>query len=203
MDAPYQRLAAQLRQRIVSGEWPLGSRLPSARELRAEYGFGRGVVEYAVATLKREGLIEGKRGARPVVARPAPTVRRLFDPRNDWPYSMAEPSSGTRPASQDLADRLQVPQRTKLTWTRWECLDPDGWAAMLLTTYRRGTKVHSHTETALVAFVDEFTASEAHVIGLTAGTVALRMHRTRYAASGRPVEISDLVLRADRWQVSM
>lgn len=204
MDAPYQRLADRLRQRIVSGAWPVGTQVPSLRELRAQYKLGRGVVELAVAELRREGLIEGKRGARPTVARQAPPARRILNPREDWPYGIGDkPAEGTRLATQDLADRMQVPLRTRLLWTRYECIDPDGWPAMLLTAFRRGRTAHEVRDTAVLLCLDEFTVREAALVGLAAGTAALRMQRTRYAPSGIPVETADLVLRADRWRIAM
>ena len=203
MDAPYQRLAADLRQRIITGAWPVGTQVPSLRELRERHKTGRGVVELAVAELRREGLIEGKRGARPTVARTAPPQRRLYDPRTDWPYAVAEPARGTRLATQDLADRLGVPLRTRLWWTRTECIDPDRWPAMLLTVYRRGRAEYAYEDVALVVSVDEFSAAEARHIGLTPGTLAFRAVRTRYAAGGGPTETADLVLRADRWRIAM
>lgn len=204
MDAPpYQRLATQLRQRIASGEWPPGTRLPSARELREEYGAGRGVVEYAVAQLRRDGLIETRPGARPEVARQSPAERILIDPRDDWPYPRAEPVRGTRQADPELAGRLQVPDRTRLAWTRWECLGPDGWPAMLETTWRRGAAVRPYRDTSIQAHVGEFSADEARALGLAAGLTALRVQRTRYGDDGRPVETADLVLRADRWGISL
>ena len=202
MDAPYQRLAARLRQRIASGEWPPGSRLPSGRELREEYGVGRGVVEYAVAQLRHDGLIETRPGARPEVARQSPAERILIDPRDDWPYARTEPVRGTRQAGPELAGRLQVPDRTRLAWTRWECLGPDGWPAMLETTWRRGAAA-PYSDASIAAHVGEFSADEARTLGLFAGLAALRVRRTRYGDDGRPVETADLVLRADRWGISL
>lgn len=202
MDAPYQRLAARLRQHIVNGTWPVGSQVPSLRELRERYKLGRGVVELAVAELRKEGLIEGRRGARPTVSRTAPPDRRVYDPRQDWPHVTVEAARGTRLATQGLAERLQVPLRTRLWWTRLECVDPDQWPAMLVTTYRRGQSERPYVETVLLVAVDVFTTSEASAVGLAAGTLALRITRTRYGADGRAVETADLVLRADRWCVT-
>lgn len=182
MDAPYQRLAAYLRRHIADGTWPVGSQLPSARELRARHHVGRGVVELAVAELRREGIIEGRRGARPIVSRSAPPTRRTYNPRTDWPHSTLTPATGTCLATPDLADRMQVPQRTRLLWERTR---PE------------------YADCALQVDVGEFTVGEAQAIGLAAGAVALRMTRTRYAADGRPAETADLVLRADRWGIRL
>jgi GntR family transcriptional regulator len=202
MDARYPRLADRLRRNIINGTWPVGTQLPSLRELRERYKLGRGVVELAVAELRKEGLIEGRRGARPTVTRTAPAARHVYDPREDWPHASQVTARGTRLATQDLADRMQVPLKTRLWWTQVECTDPDQWPAMLLTVYRRGQTVHPHTDTSLLIAVDAFSVAEARVVGLAAGTVALRIARTRYGADGLAVETADLVLRADRWRVT-
>jgi GntR family transcriptional regulator len=202
-DAPYLRLAATLRRLITSGVWPPGYRVPSARSLGREFSAGRGTVEHAMAQLRREGLIEGRRGARAEVVRPAPRDRTVFDPRGEWPYKFGETATGIRRADEDLAARLQVPERTRLTWTRRECLGPDGWAAMLETTYRRGVVPSGEHDARVSMFVDELAPEEAHLLGLYAGATVLRMTRTRYAADGRALETSDLVLRADRWRIAL
>lgn len=203
MDARYQRLAARLRRNIIDGTWPVGTQIPSLRELRERHRAGRGVVELAVAELRKEGLIEGTRGRRPTVARTAPPSRRVFDPRENWPWTRAEAARGTRLATQDLADRLQVPLKARLWWTRYECIDPEQWPAMLVTVYRPGQTERPYVEASLLAWVDEFTVAEAQAIGLAAGTTALRITRTRYTADGHPTETADLVLRSDRWRIAM
>jgi DNA-binding GntR family transcriptional regulator len=80
---PYQRIASTIRSRIVSGEWPSGFRVPSHRELAAQYGVARGTVQAALRLLATDGLIVSRQGsgsfvaAQPVVGRAAssPTIR--------------------------------------------------------------------------------------------------------------------------------
>ncbi|MFZ4273262.1 winged helix-turn-helix domain-containing protein [Streptomyces arboris] len=64
-------VAEDLRDRIISGEFPEGSLLPSATILMDEYGIGRASVNKARAFLRREGLI---RTGRPGPHR-VPSVR--------------------------------------------------------------------------------------------------------------------------------
>lgn len=58
--APYQQLAAILRQRITSGE--IKGRLPSERALMQEHGLAQGTVRRALGVLVDEGLITKVQG---------------------------------------------------------------------------------------------------------------------------------------------
>jgi len=51
-------LAATLEDRILSGEWPVGTRLPSERQLAEHYGVSRPVVREALRALQERGLLE-------------------------------------------------------------------------------------------------------------------------------------------------
>ena len=54
----YRQLYAQLKEAIVSGAYPPGSRLPSKRALAAELGISVITVEHALALLADEGWVE-------------------------------------------------------------------------------------------------------------------------------------------------
>ncbi len=53
-----RELAALLEERILSGEWPVGTRLPSERQLAERYGVSRPVVREALRSLSERGLLE-------------------------------------------------------------------------------------------------------------------------------------------------
>ncbi|WP_084728962.1 GntR family transcriptional regulator [Streptacidiphilus neutrinimicus] len=53
----YQRLAADLRRRIMDGEWQGGVPLPVEGELETQYGVARNTVRLAVDVLVNEGLL--------------------------------------------------------------------------------------------------------------------------------------------------
>ena len=57
------QVVAILEQRIRGGDIPPGTRLPSERELCAEFGVSRIVVREAIARLKGDGYIETRQGA--------------------------------------------------------------------------------------------------------------------------------------------
>ncbi|MDT3396998.1 GntR family transcriptional regulator [Streptomyces sp. B1866] len=57
MSSKYEEVAADLRQRILSGEYEPGGKLPRYEDLTVHYGVGRGVISEALALLQREGLV--------------------------------------------------------------------------------------------------------------------------------------------------
>lgn len=57
----YQQLAREWRQLIVSNKWPVGSKVPSVRELAASYGVNPNTVQRALSELEREGLAQSQR----------------------------------------------------------------------------------------------------------------------------------------------
>ena len=79
-DAPvYSQLEEHIKLAIVSGEFPLGSRLPSVRELAAEAGVNPNTMQRAFAELEREGLVLTQRTAGRTVTEDAlriETVKR-------------------------------------------------------------------------------------------------------------------------------
>lgn len=66
------RIYAAIRQRIASGEWPPGHRLPSTPELVEEFGVAKATVEVPIGWLEREGWIVGQSGKGRWVADPLP-----------------------------------------------------------------------------------------------------------------------------------
>ncbi|WP_018691458.1 MocR-like pyridoxine biosynthesis transcription factor PdxR [Algicola sagamiensis] len=59
----YQQLYEALRQGILAGTAPKGSRLPGSRELAKELGLGRNTVMSAIEQLKAEGYIRAQQGS--------------------------------------------------------------------------------------------------------------------------------------------
>jgi GntR family transcriptional regulator len=59
---PWRRVAADLRRRIESGEWPPGGPLPTLDTLATEYQVSKSTARKAVACLQDEGLVVSYRG---------------------------------------------------------------------------------------------------------------------------------------------
>jgi hypothetical protein len=67
----YRRLAAALREEIVTENIPVGAQLPSQRELARRLGIGRTTVVCAYNVLRSESLVRSRQGAGTwVVGRP-------------------------------------------------------------------------------------------------------------------------------------
>ena len=58
----YLQLSDILLQRILSGEWKLGSSMPAEPELCEEFGVARGTIRQALSRLEHEGFIQRERG---------------------------------------------------------------------------------------------------------------------------------------------
>ncbi|NUR57827.1 MAG: FadR family transcriptional regulator [Catenulispora sp.] len=58
-----EQAAAQLREQIVGGAWPVGTKLPGETTLAASLGVGRSTVREAIRALAGEGLLQPRQGA--------------------------------------------------------------------------------------------------------------------------------------------
>lgn len=58
----YRQLAAILREKIQSGEYPPGRAIPSENRLMQEYGLARETVRKAIGVLADEGLVQAVQG---------------------------------------------------------------------------------------------------------------------------------------------
>ena len=59
----YSQLVRRIKQGIVSGELPAGSRLPSVRDLAMEAGVNPNTMQRALQELEREGMVFSQRTA--------------------------------------------------------------------------------------------------------------------------------------------
>lgn len=70
----YSQLVEHIKMAIISGEFPLGSRLPSVRELAAEAGVNPNTMQRAFSELERAGLVLTQRTAGRTVTEEADRV---------------------------------------------------------------------------------------------------------------------------------
>ncbi len=66
----HQRILSDIREKIVSSDWPPGTRIPFEHELATEYQCSRMTVNKAMAELHRDGLIVRRRRSGSFVAEP-------------------------------------------------------------------------------------------------------------------------------------
>ena len=75
--SPLVELAvSQLRDQVLSGQWPVGGRLPAETELAQRLEVGRSTVREAVRALVHAGLLETRQGSG--------TYVRSLTPGGDW-----------------------------------------------------------------------------------------------------------------------
>ena len=222
--ARYLEIAAELRAAISSGEYPIGSTLPSEGDLVARYGVARGTVRQAVAQLEQDGVVATRQGARRVVLGSAPaqsfTEMQSF---SMWAVSQGhtpsarvlrcEPGAATeqeaallRVGAGDSLVRLErlrlldgrptMVERTLYTGEVAELL-----LAMDLTSgsiteqlTARG-HVYAHAEHS----IDAMSAGvvDADLLGVRRGSPLLRMRRLTTSPTGVPLEWSDDRYRQD------
>lgn len=155
----YQRVADQLRRRIIAGEYTPGDKLPSRQDLAEEFGVGRRVAADAVQQLVGEGYVVSRSGSGSYV-RPRPPVRRLTrswyrEDRGGSPFraDMAaqsvrggwESASESAIAPDTVAHRLAIGPGDPVMRTRYT-FTGDGEPVMLSTSWEpleitRGTVV--------------------------------------------------------------
>ena len=70
----YQELERVLKQKIDSGVWSVGEKIPSSNALQIKYGMSRTTVRHALANLERDKYIETQKGKGSFVLNP-----NLFD----------------------------------------------------------------------------------------------------------------------------
>jgi GntR family transcriptional regulator len=81
--AKYEKIAADLRTMVRSGQLRPGDQLPNEQTLIGQYGFSLPVVRQALDLLEAEGLVDRVHGRGTYVRRPQQRVRRTPD-RYQW-----------------------------------------------------------------------------------------------------------------------
>ncbi|MBA0051685.1 GntR family transcriptional regulator [Streptomyces sp. AJS327] len=84
----YAQLVEDLRQGIESGQWPVGSRLPSERELCTRFDVSRITVRHAIDIAQQEGLLERVHGVGTFVAQPP--VEQTLNHVNSFEQTLAQ-----------------------------------------------------------------------------------------------------------------
>jgi GntR family transcriptional regulator len=221
----HYQIAEELRRRILGSELAAGSRLPSEADLMTAFGVSRGTVRQALASLRADGLIAGRRGS------PATVVgRRLEQPFSElvsfsaWVASLGLRPSGRvvefapRPADAEAATGLGVVLgatvfhlvRVRLAGDEPLMIErttfPDDVGRLLADVDLEADSIYAHLSArgAQVASaqqsIDAVAASavDARLLRAAPRTPLLRVRRRSYTATGRPLELSEDRYRGDR-----
>lgn len=106
-DPLYYQIAELIQERIQTGEWQPGTRLPSERKLSEQLQVSRMTVRQAVAYLVREGALTVKPGVGTSVARPKLT----YDAMHLIGFTENMMQQGEMPASHVLDQQIVIPPR--------------------------------------------------------------------------------------------
>lgn len=221
----HAKLYERMHERIRSGEWPEGQRVPSEQALIAEFGTSRGPIRQALAALRAEGVVDGGRGAPPRVRRVVPSQPfQAFISFTEWAIGIGrEPGqkvieAARRPATEILADELGVGIGDGIVEiTRLRLLDGapamlersafplDVGRVLLAVDLDEGSiyqtmREHSVAPTRARHVFDAVAADEldSSALGAPPSSPLLRVRRVAWAADGRLVEVAD-----DRYLPSM
>jgi DNA-binding transcriptional regulator YhcF (GntR family) len=75
----YVQISDDIRQRIASGQWPPGMRMPPVRELSIDLGVNPNTAQRSLAELEREGLVFTERTAGRFITKDAGVIKKVKD----------------------------------------------------------------------------------------------------------------------------
>lgn len=220
----YLWLAEQLREPILSGEMPPGTRLPSRSRLARSYQVSEQISRTALRLLVTEGLVEARPGSGYFV-RPLPEVFRLC--RTDassgsglGQLSREEIGTEQERCSPPLSSRLRLRDGDPVYRTTSRGLSSElpiilhlSWEPAALTAGTLRTPFDGAPGVGLLErlraaghpvdrVVEEVGVrvlhdSEASLLGSAPGIPVMVVERTHYSGN-RPVETSDLIGSAEQ-----
>jgi len=132
----YLRIAGDLRARILSSDLAPGAKLPTESQMMRDYGVSRTVAKWAVAVLKSESLVEGRRGSG-VYVRDVPRLVREAHGRHmrtadgpTWSFARDAGRAGHRPGWEHQSEHTTADPAVAVRLA----IEPD--APVMLTRYR-------------------------------------------------------------------
>ncbi len=231
VEAPkYVRLAQTIQSRIEDGTYAPGSRVPSENQLVQAFGMSRPTVVRALELLKRDGWLESRQGYGTIV-RGRPAVVEQKDRRGTEALTRDESQASGRlvavedtPVPARVASVLGLPKRALVLIRRF-LVEEDGEPIELVSSYfpaglvdgtelanpdplSGGTRAHlearkkvrfDHVTERVSARLPE--PSEAELLDLPAGVPVLSVLVIAYDASGQALQVSDVLLPADRQEL--
>lgn len=237
----HRQIAADLREKITSGVWAPGEKLPSERSMIDLYGVSRPTIRDALELLRAEGMVVTEHG-RGVFVRPPAQIQRLARSRlsraaraenrgaflADAAAKGFTPSSSVRvgfePADARTAEVLAISEGDEVT-VRDRVMRANGLVVQLAVSrlpreITRGTAIeevdtgaggaYQRLEDAgheIGSYVEEVgarmpTPDEAGTLQLGPGTPVITVTRVAYRTDGRPLEMNDMTLPADRYRLT-
>ena len=219
----YEQLYRQIAAAISTGDLPPETQLPPERDLAELAGISRVTVRKAVAQLVDDGVLEQRRGAGTFVRAPRPKLehslsalvsfteymrqrgktstskilrRGVFLPNPDEQIALG--LAGADRVSR--VDRLRSADDMPLA-LEWSSLptdilkDPDAVETSLYDVLRAAGTAPTRAVQRITAV--NLTGLDARLLNLPEGAAVLRIDRTAYLPSGRPIEFTRGLYRSD------
>jgi DNA-binding GntR family transcriptional regulator len=227
----YAQVVAEIKQRIERGTYPPGSLLPSEHQLATEFGISRPTIVRALSALRQDGWIDTQQGkgsfvrGRPALAdaertRPAHDVMEL--PETELSGQLVQ--AGVKLAPRHITTLLGLDAGAR-AFVRQRLLTDDGEPVELVSAWLPlelaqgtglasadllGESIRQHLaarkKIRLDHAVEHITArhpsgEEAELLGIASDAPVLSVIVTAYDATGRPIQVSDLVLPGQRHEI--
>jgi GntR family transcriptional regulator len=217
----YHQLRELLGEKIESGEWKSGHRLPGEYDLAVEFQVSRATVRQAMQLLENQGLVERIQGRGTFVGRPKVANDLLslwvFAPPRETEIRRTHLKKIT--VSNAVASKLEVPASAAvyelgriilmedeplMLITSW--LPADLFLdfdlrheekvpiSKTISTYQSISGFHQHKEVE-VTIID---AAEADLLQANPGAPAMLLTYLNRFADGRPFEYRKIIVRGDR-----
>jgi GntR family transcriptional regulator len=219
----YQQLHRLISDAITSGTMVTGDRLPAERELAELADISRVTVRKAIAQLVADGLIEQRKGAGSFVRDATPKLEQSLSTLVSFTENMA--SRGMTSSSLVLSSGLFTPSSTEMFALGVSSVDrvarvnrlrsvddkpialehsslpqdilpkPEKIQTSLYEVLRQTGKAPTRAIQRVTAV--NATAHDAELLELREGSAVLKIERTGYLGTGRPIEFSSGLYRSD------
>lgn len=223
----YIQIEEQLKQQIQQGDFPIGTAIPSERELTERFGVSRMTVRQSITNLVNDGLLYREKGRGTFVA--SPKVEQPLNGLTSFTEDMVK--RGMVPSSKligfeilepesDIAAYLQLAQgdkvyfverirfaddkpmaieRTYLPVERFPDLDQDSFQGSL---YAMIEKDHQLTISRATQRMEAglVKKDDAELLQIKPPAAILMIERISYLAGEQPFEVVRSTYRADRYK---
>jgi DNA-binding GntR family transcriptional regulator len=225
----YRRIVRLLEEKIVSGEYPSGHRLPPERELCEIYGVSRVTTRQALAELAQRGLVVRHQGQGTFVMRPKVessllgffSISEALKADGRLVATRVVSAGVTRPSAPEAEALACAPDAPVLRLRRLRFVDGDPYALESSTLpmsrfpgldrYDFGTRslydvLARDYATQLVRARETLapvmlTDEQAALLAVAVDQPALRLIRTTFDGSDVAVEAASALIRGDRCQL--
>jgi len=209
-----QKIAADLRSKIMSGELVPGQRIPSTAELAARYGSSPGTANKATKLLQGEGFVYSHSGKGVFVRERHPFIVRTaayFDPaQRNVTYKLLDvlEVDAPREIAAALGEERAVVRRRLMLREEEPVEFSESYYPLSIvagSALTRRSKIRGGAPAVLAelgypqrTFIDRVsirppTTEEAEMLELPEGIPVFRQFRVVYSEDERPVEVSVLI----------